>query len=1600
MRLSLALLMTCTVVVAAQKHVNLQLETVWQDHPFLFSILEQTSLNSPEAYLPILTHLSQRPDFPILAANSTALYHAAHALLPNYLHPSQIPAWDLGLAAGESAPAVEALLSVHQMLVDPEMNDCGAWVEWNGKRGCGPDGAVEVLGLGKGKEGINWDESINSTIRSYPFDHLLCLNIDSTLPPLTLYFAPSSTLFPPLLHLLQSFPELPLLVRYRMDPPLVSDLEGSSQATFVPVKKQKGVPVQGWGVEMVLKKMEYSSVDDRQDNVFNEEQIKEKRIIPEEDPILTEALGNDPWRENATPLNEVELTQLPFATASLILSHPSPLVALELLSQSFPLFTNALSRLPFDPKEPDNRALIKEGSFNRKQWEQLGGAGVGWQGSRREVEGRVWIDGKEIQAGKEGIFDLLPVVRRSISHSLALTELGLTPSQASSLLTLPQREPPIFDGLVDASDRMEMEAEGLVLEDQDLGEKTEKSGGVEGVVLWWNNLETDSRYKKWRSDLKMLLRQQPGQVPQLKRNLLNVIVSVDLSTTFGMEVLIGPVNQFINRGLGIRFGMVEVLDGEAGVATRMARLTRHLVKTYGRASTMQFLSHVVQSSPTPDISLTLVEKIYARFIQYVEPLGFEGDRQNAPRLLSFVEVISEAHEKRERATYKWIERLDLKGPDGGRLTFVNGKAVERTETQAWIRALQVELSKDLVFLTERIEAGHLADTVGIPVEVANYFYDLPQTSNRRTGAIFEGKGADESRLKVANMNDVLRKVNENSDIGQRWIYPDGSSKTPLSIWIAGDLDSEQGLGLVWEALVAMQSTPFRLSFLHKPKRLLERSSRTLLSTLLFETMHDPILGSATPSTLLEIIDKAEIAPVHESSTQPSGEDEAAKVYWEGGRHALGPRGLDVADGEVILVVNGRIIKSDANRIFDSHDYEVLLRHELHVRAEPIVDALEEFYDNTSVFDRTTYSNLVAFTSSTVSQAVAEDVVPGMFGVASASTRSQAYELFRSDKTSFEIGHKATALLRIVAIMDPATEFAQKWSTTLRVLSEMNFVYVKVILLPSGVLNETPLKRFYRLNLQSKVTFEDDEQTRSRVSFQNLPQEPIFTLGVETPPSWLVTPKESVHDLDNLKLIDLTSDVEPVFELRTLVVEGHARETKTGSPPRGLQIELTDSNGQPMADTSVMANLGYFQLKANPGVLSLRIREGRGREIYELASVGTSGWQSPPTNETGPEVPIYSFSTGLTIYPQMSRKMGKELDDVLEIIDVKPSFLNSLKSRISSLFGSKTDEIAPIKKNADINIFTVASGLLYERFAYIMAISVMRHTNSTVKFWFIENFLSPSFLEFIPHLAKEYGFEYELVTYKWPSWLTGQKEKQRLIWGYKILFLDVLFPMDLNKVIFVDADQIVRTDLKELVDEDLHGAPYAYAPMGDDREEVEGFRFWKTGYWKEALRGRPYHISALYAVDLDRFRQIAAGDRLRGQYQGLSQDPNSLANLDQDLPNSMQDQLRIHTLDKSWLWCATWCSAESLKDAKTIDLCQDPQTKEPKLARARRIPEWEVYDSEVASLAARLSKESVIRSGPVEIDKLDRDGKKSEMVEEYEQSDHAHQGEADQKRDEL
>jgi len=106
--------------------------------------------------------------------------------------------------------------------------------------------------------------------------------------------------------------------------------------------------------------------------------------------------------------------------------------------------------------------------------------------------------------------------------------------------------------------------------------------------------------------------------------------------------------------------------------------------------------------------------------------------------------------------------------------------------------------------------------------------------------------------------------------------------------------------------------------------------------------------------------------------------------------------------------------------------------------------------------------------------------------------------------------------------------------------------------------------------------------------------------------------------------------------------------------------------------------------------------------------------------------------------------------------------------------------------------------------------------------------------------------------------------------------------------------------------------------------------------------------------LAKFRQTAAGDTLRVFYEQLSKDPNSLSNLDQDLPNYAQHTVPIFSLPQEWLWCESWCGNATKARAKTIDLCNNPMTKEPKLQGARRIvPEWAGLDSEARQFTARI-----------------------------------------------
>jgi UDP-glucose:glycoprotein glucosyltransferase len=216
------------------------------------------------------------------------------------------------------------------------------------------------------------------------------------------------------------------------------------------------------------------------------------------------------------------------------------------------------------------------------------------------------------------------------------------------------------------------------------------------------------------------------------------------------------------------------------------------------------------------------------------------------------------------------------------------------------------------------------------------------------------------------------------------------------------------------------------------------------------------------------------------------------------------------------------------------------------------------------------------------------------------------------------------------------------------------------------LRQVPLKRFYRYNLQSSLSFDNDgfvvplsslaiplmplrrQELSSYTVFRDLPIDPIYTLAMDVPPSWLVRPRQALYDLDNIQLGNLSPEdpsVEAIFDLDYLVIEGHAREATTQAPPRGVQLQLTNSNSTSIDDTLIAANLGYLQFKAKPGVFRLEIRPGRGREIFEMESVGNEGWESPSVDTVGNEITLTSFE-GLTLYPRLRRRPGMENANVL------------------------------------------------------------------------------------------------------------------------------------------------------------------------------------------------------------------------------------------------------------------------------------------------------------------------------------------------------------------
>ncbi|GJX20436.1 UDP-glucose:glyco glucosyltransferase isoform X1 [Tanacetum coccineum] len=857
---------------------------------------------------------------------------------------------------------------------------------------------------------------------------------------------------------------------------------------------------------------------------------------------------------------------------------------------------------------------------------------------------------------------------------------------------------------------------------------------------------------------------------------------------------------------------------------------------------------------------------------------------------------------------------------------------------------------------------------------------------------------DESLLTIDDLKPVthLLAVDVTSRKGVQLLHEGirylmaGSASARVGFLFNSDLDSDSNSFILMKALEITAS-----SFSHKKKVL------NFLDQLcsFYGSSQDSQSSQALLDKISELADASGIqSKGFMSALSEFSVSKFTSHLKKVGQFLHGQVGLE--KGVNAVITNGRVVRVPEAVTFLSQDLHLLESVELKQRVKHVADIIEEV----------TWENV---DPDTLMSKFMSDII--MSVTSSLSTRDRSsegarFEMLSADYSGVVLGSE-NSTIHIDAVIDPLSSSGQKISSLLRIIQKCSQPSMRLVFNPLSSLVDLPLKNYYRFVIPSEDDFSSTDSTvhGPKAFFANMPLSKTLTMNLDVPESWLVEPVIAVHDLDNILLENLgdTRTLQAVFELEALVLTGHCSE-KDHEPPRGLQMILGTKKNPHLVDTLVMANLGYWQMKVSPGVWYLQLAPGRSSDLYILQD----GQEMHLTKRI-----TIDYLRGKPVHLGVVKKKGKEHERLLIPSDDddssrkqgdEESWNSNILKWASSLIGgngqsknsvsTKVENLNNGRKGKTINIFSIASGHLYERFTKIMILSVLKNTQRPVKFWFIKNYLSPQFKDVIPHMAQEYGFEYELVTYKWPSWLHKQKEKQRIIWAYKILFLDVIFPLSLEKVIFVDADQIVRADMGELYDMNLKGRPLAYTPFCDNNRDMDGFRFWKQHLdypLRDPLAMSKSHkcLSILCRVfgrniyEEDRiilgiwtdlvfgikFRETAAGDNLRVFYETLSKDPNSLANLDQasavslpflrDLPNYAQHTVPIFSLPQEWLWCESWCGNSTKSRAKTIDLCNNPMTKEPKLQGARRIvTEWPDLDLEARRFTSKILGEDV---SPVE-----------------------------------
>ncbi|SCU91032.1 LADA_0F07712g1_1 [Lachancea dasiensis] len=532
-----------------------------------------------------------------------------------------------------------------------------------------------------------------------------------------------------------------------------------------------------------------------------------------------------------------------------------------------------------------------------------------------------------------------------------------------------------------------------------------------------------------------------------------------------------------------------------------------------------------------------------------------------------------------------------------------------------------------------------------------------------------------------------------------------------------------------------------------------------------------------------------------------------------------------------VTLNGRYFHLEKDEILTSGDYEMVLQREA-VRIFDAARALQE------VFPEFLKSDVNPDFVEMVSGILAAMFYSGQnthsgidFTAESTISRLNLGEFIDVNAYNTLQISNDDRKVDVVLIIDVLEERTQKLLNLASKLTRLGFVNVQIHLLPTKDLKVFPIHRIWQ---DTPLDFVSDSSSS-------------YYVDIESPSHWHLELEANGNIDFSYMLLEVNAFETSEVPSKTLV-EGQGN----------VCLQLLDSDNVVLDTTFTSETFGYAQFKIK--------NFGRGYKIQSCSS----------------DYEVSSFS--------LIAKSDYVPVDVMSLTDLSPSraYVKLQKSH-NDKQPSRTNYLNTINV-----LYIIESQKHEDNFKLLVANLLESNPNQEVKFWLLmgENPTSAfkPFLTFLTNIQGKISFEY--LSYDWPRWLRPQRFRGQELSAAKVLLLDFLLPSSVHKILYIGPEARLDNleNLWNFEFDTVFCLPRAYHSGGTP--------YWKEGYWLNFLKKHnlKFHsVEPAFIVNLAKYRNDHAGDKLRIHYQRLSAGINFLGKLDQDLINDMQPSLPISTL---------------------------------------------------------------------------------------------------------